>query len=125
MPTYDYKCSCGEIEPDYITGIGGPHPECPECGSVMSRCFGAPAVIGVMPSKPIVSKQLGMTFETNAAYRSYLKSKGLTDCDKSDSTIQSMRDRARNAADATARKSGYRDHEDKVAKRKAAKLAKA
>jgi hypothetical protein len=92
---------------------------CPECeDSLLTPLISGARTIGITHSKPVVSEQLGRTFETNSQLRAYEKQNGGEWVDKNDSYVVRMKDRARNACDVTARRLGYRDHDHRVQVRK-------
>tara|TARA_R110001583_G_scaffold21404_2_gene81285 strand:+ start:2449 stop:2718 length:270 start_codon:yes stop_codon:yes gene_type:complete len=72
-----------------------------------------------MPSKPIVIKQVGKSFETGSAYRQYQRENpGFEVVSENSSTWQKHHHKAREKAEAKARKQGYRDFEAKQVHRK-------
>jgi len=81
-----------------------------------------PQVVGIQSATPEYSKQLNKTFYSNAEKRDYLKSKGIVEFSKGDSTDRKFADAARARADIAARKMG---HNDEDARRSAVKKEEA
>jgi predicted nucleic acid-binding Zn ribbon protein len=45
MPIFDYFCSCGAIKPDELVKTSDERVKC-NCGKVMTKGIGAPALLG-------------------------------------------------------------------------------
>lgn len=85
----------------------------------MTTVISEVALVGPMPSKPLVVAQVGKTFESGSEWRDYQRKN--PDCQilSADSAAwRKHRDAAAEKANARARKAGYRDLEDRKVKRK-------
>ena len=71
MPFYDFKCpdGCGYFEDIFVPLAEHGKTTCPECSALLTTVISEVALVGPMPSKPIVIKQVGKSFETGSAYR--------------------------------------------------------
>tara|TARA_R100001510_G_C7636582_1_gene194672 strand:+ start:56 stop:472 length:417 start_codon:yes stop_codon:yes gene_type:complete len=121
MPIYDFKCpdGCGYFNDIFVPLAQHGKTTCPECSAVLETVISEVALIGPMPSKPLVVKQVGKTFENGADWREYQRKN--PDCEilSADSAAwRKHRDAAAEKAEATARRMGYRDLEDKKKRRK-------
>tara|TARA_R110002020_G_scaffold70930_14_gene183725 strand:- start:399 stop:815 length:417 start_codon:yes stop_codon:yes gene_type:complete len=121
MPMYDFKCpdGCGYFNDIFVPLAQHGKTTCPECGALMTTVISEVALVGPMPSKPLVVAQVGRSFESGAEWRDYQRKN--PDCEilSSDSTAwRKHRDKAAEKAEATARKMGYRDLADKKTKRR-------
>ena len=121
MPVYDFKCpdGCGYFHDIYVPLSEHGTTTCPECSAVMTTVISEVALVGPMPSKPLVVEQVGRTFESGAEWRQYQREN--PDCEilSSDSTAwRKHRDKVAEKAEARARKGGSRDLADKKARRK-------
>ena len=111
---YDFKCpdGCGYFNDIFVPLAQHGKTTCPECGALMTTVISEVALVGPMPSKPLVVAQVGRSFESGAEWRDYQRK-------TSDSTAwRKHRDKAAEKAEATARKMGYRDLADKKTKRR-------
>lgn len=124
MPLYDYKCeACHIVVEDVFVGLSDKeHPSCSECDAEMRRLVVPIPTVGPTWSKPIVSKQLRKTFDSQKKYDEYLRSKGLSEVAADDKVIADMKFESRTSAEATSRRMGYRDWEDRSQRRKAERL---
>tara|TARA_R100000700_G_C3162831_1_gene138522 strand:+ start:1034 stop:1459 length:426 start_codon:yes stop_codon:yes gene_type:complete len=118
MPTYTGMCvPHGEFEAikkasEYIRDGGLFCPVCNEKATTIIRK--APAVIGPLPSKQLSIDQIGRSFSSPEEQRAYFNHrKDRVIVGKDDSAWINHRDSVRNQADRTARKQGFRDHEDR------------
>ena len=114
MPMYDFKCpdGCGYFNDIFVPLAQHGKTTCPECGALMTTVISEVALVGPMPSKPLVVAQVGRSFESGAEWRDYQRK-------NPDSTAwRKHRDKAAEKAEATARKMGYRDLADKKTKRR-------
>jgi|TARA_R110001592_G_scaffold108679_1_gene303534 putative FmdB family regulatory protein len=121
MPFYDFKCpdGCGYFEDIFVPLAEHGKTTCPECSSLLTTVISEVALVGPMPSKPIVIKQVGKSFETGSAYRQYQRENpGFEVVSENSSTWQKHHHKAREKAEAKARKQGYRDFEAKQVHRK-------
>lgn len=112
MPLVDLACDkCMIVFTDEIVRNGDPPLECDQCGDSLRRLFSGNAVaIGALHSKPIVFKQIGRVFETNAEQRDYFRANpNLEVISKNDSAYASFYGRVREANEVTSRGMGYRD----------------
>ena len=112
MPLYDFKCNkdCGYFEDMFIPLARKDEARCPDCGGTITTRIGSVAPIGPMPSKPLRVDHIGRTFTSNAEFRQYQREN--SDCAilSADSTEwRNHVDRAREKAEKTAKKKGYRD----------------
>ena len=73
MPFYDFKCpsGCGYFGDIFVPLSEHGTTTCTECGDVLETVISEVALIGPMPSKPLVMKQLGRTFESGSEWRQY------------------------------------------------------
>ena len=118
MPTYTGRCAdCGEFEEvmratEYLNLGGLSCPYCKEKAATVIR--NAPAFIGPRVSSSLKVDQIGQTFsspEEQKAYFARRKDRRLVSAN--DSSFKAHRDQVRNQVDATARKQGFQDHEDR------------
>ena len=118
MPTYTGRCSgCGEFEEimratEYLASGGLVCPFCKEKADTVIR--NAPAFVGPRVSSALKVDQIGQTFssvEEQKAYFNRRKDRRLVSA--SDSSFKAHRDQVRNQVDATARRQGFQDHEDR------------
>jgi|TARA_R110002012_G_scaffold76891_4_gene194455 putative FmdB family regulatory protein len=121
MPMYDFKCpaGCGYFNDIYVPLAQHGKTTCPECNAKLETVISEVALVGPMPSKPLVVKQVGKSFENGADWREYQRKN--PDCEilSADSTAwRKHRDMAAEKAEATARRMGYRDLADKKKRRK-------
>lgn len=128
MPMYDFKCpdGCGYFNDIFVPLSEHGKTTCPECHALMSTVISEVALIGPMPSKPLVVKQVGRTFESSSEWRDYQRAN--PDCQIVSADSQQWRkhrDLVVEKAEAKAKKAGYRDLADKKDRRKKekAKLA--
>lgn len=130
MPIYQLRCQDCEYEFETICRFDERDScVCEECGgptdSVITGDHGIP--VGAVWDKKITqfSKQIGRSFDTNAEARQYFRENpGWVPISKDDKLMKDRRDFHLNGADATARKSGYRDHEHKMREIKKEKTRK-
>jgi putative FmdB family regulatory protein len=121
MPMYDFKCpdGCGYFNDIFVPLAQHGKTTCPECNAVLETVISEVALIGPMPSKPLVVKQIGKTFENGSDWRDYQRKNPDCEIVSADSSAwRKHRDMAAEKANATARRMGYRDLEDKKKKRK-------
>jgi len=121
MPMYDFKCpdGCGYFHDIFVPLAQHGKTTCPECGALMSTVISEVALIGPMPSKPLVVKQVGKTFESGAEWREYQRKNPDCQIVSADSSEwRNHRDKVAAKADARARKMGFRDFEDRKNQRK-------
>jgi|TARA_R110002012_G_scaffold48073_3_gene125605 putative FmdB family regulatory protein len=118
MPTYNGRCdSCGEFEDlmkasEYLKQGGLFCPTCKKSATTLIRK--APAIIGPMPSRTMDIDQIGQNFSSPQEKRAYFnRRKDRMIVSKNDPTWTNHYDSVRNGADQTARKQGFRDHEDR------------
>jgi len=121
MPMYDFKCpdGCGYFNDIYVPLSQHGKTTCPECDALMTTVIGDVALIGPMPSKPLVVGQVGRTFESGKDWRDYQRNN--PDCrivSAGSTEWRKHRDAVAEKADARAKKAGYRDFADKKARRK-------
>ena len=115
MPLFDFECrSCGEFFEDHLSPS---HPTvCPDCGEPVSKQVQEPAgVIGIVSSNAKVNHQMGMVFTSNKQEREFFKrNPNIRELIKGSPDEIKFRDKVRGRAERSAKKQGYRDHEDKV-----------
>jgi len=121
MPMYDFKCpeGCGYFNDIFVPLSQHGKTTCPECNALMTTVIGDVALIGPMPSKPLVVGQVGRTFESGKDWREYQRNN--PDCrivSAGSTEWRKHRDVVAEKADARAKKAGYRDFADKKARRK-------
>lgn len=123
MPAYDYVCVCG-FEDEIIHPVRACDDvwACPDCGAAMRRRLTAVATIGAMPSKPIVLGQTGIAATSNSEVREYERQNpNHRVVSSADSWWRRHKDTARENAEAQARKQGWRDLDERIARQKEAK----
>tara|TARA_R100001015_G_C4595288_1_gene150529 strand:+ start:268 stop:684 length:417 start_codon:yes stop_codon:yes gene_type:complete len=125
MPFYDFKCpsGCGYFGDIYVPLSEHGTTTCSECGDVLETVISEVALIGPMPSKPLVMKQLGRTFESGSEWRQYQREN--PDCamvSADSSAWREHKEAVRDKAEARARREGYRDFDDKKQRRKEEKI---
>ena len=121
MPVYDFKCpaGCGYFNDVFVPLAQHGKTECPECSAVLTTVISEVALIGPMPSKPLVVKQIGKSFESESAWKKYQRENPDSAVVSADSQQwKKHRDAVREKADARSRKMGYRDFEHRSAHRK-------
>mgnify|MGYP003133771239 FL=1 len=116
MPIYDINCECGNRSTlDRVRDDG--LALCDECGAMAprSRVYRV-AFTGEFhtASSEFVSKQLGKTFSSKAAFDRYLEDNDMHVM--SDSERRNFKDDVRSRNDQAARDQGYRDREDRLTK---------
>jgi len=118
MPTYNGRCnSCGEFEDlmkasEYLKQGGLFCPHCKKEATTLIRR--APAIIGPMPSNTMNIDQIGQNFSSPEEKRAYFnRRKDRAIVSKNDPKWIKHYDSVRNGADQSARKQGFRDHEDR------------
>ena len=122
MPIYDIACDssqeCGYFEDVVISLADLDDAVCPSCAGPIRRLLRPVRTIGPMPSKPLTIKQIGRSFESAGELRKYQKDNPDVQLLSPDS--KKWRDkvsRVREKANNCAKNQGYRDLEDKQAKR--------
>lgn len=128
MPVYDFKCpdGCGYYSDIYVPLSEHGTTTCPDCNKVMETVIGPVVTIGPMPSKPLVVKQVGRSFESDREWKAYQRDNPDCAIVSADSNAwREHRDTAYAKAEATARKQGYNDLEHKHTTRKKEKAKKA
>ena len=125
MPFYDFKCpsGCGYFGDIYVPLSEHGTTTSSECGDVLETVISEVALIGPMPSKPLVMKQLGRTFESGSEWRQYQREN--PDCamvSADSSAWREHKEAVRDKAEARARREGYRDFDDKKQRRKEEKI---
>lgn len=118
MPSYTGRCTeCGEFEEimratEYLKAGGLTCPYCKQNAPTVIRK--APAFIGPRGSSSLQVDQIGQTFSSPAEQRAYFaRRKDRRLVSANDSSFQEHRDQVRNQVDATAKRQGFRDHEDR------------
>lgn len=112
MPLYDFRCDtgCGYFEDMLIPLARLDDAVCPDCQGDITIRIGAVMTIGPMPSKPLRIGQVGRSFESSSELREYKKKNPNSEIiDAGSSEWRSHVDRAREKAEATAVRRGYRD----------------
>jgi hypothetical protein len=132
MPRYDMRCpSCG-WEGEIACSVSVmDQQQCDElvshdgsaiCGARLQALVSPVQAIGALWSKPIVVEQLGgKRFESTREYNRFLREKGFSEADKSDSTVRKTLDAARERGDVTARAQGFRDQDHRTQVKRAEK----
>jgi len=120
MPLYDFRCNggCGYFADMFIPLADIDNAVCPECQAGITIRIGAVMTIGPMPSKPLKISQVGRSFESASEYRDYQRQN--PDCaiiDAGSSEWRKHVDTAREKAEKTAKRRGYRDLNDQHQKR--------
>jgi putative FmdB family regulatory protein len=121
VPLYDFRCDegCGYFEDMFIPLARLDDAVCPDCqGSITTR-IGSVMTVGPMPSKPLRIGQVGRSFESSSELREYKKknpNSAIIDADSSE--WRAHVDRAREKAEATAVRRGYRDLAQQKEKRR-------
>ena len=121
MPFYDFKCpdGCGYFNDVFVNLAQHGKTECPECSALLTTVISEVALIGPMPSKPLVVKQIGKSFESEREWKKYQRANPDSAIVSADSKQwRDHRDAVRNKADARSRKMGYRYFEHRKADRK-------
>jgi putative FmdB family regulatory protein len=128
VPIYDFKCpeGCGYFNDIVVPLAEHGKTTCPECGALMSTVISEVALIGPMPSKPLVVGQIGKSFESGSEWREYQRKN--PDCAIVSADSKQWKDHhhmARSKAERKAKKQGYNDleHKRKTRKKEKAKLA--
>lgn len=127
MPLYDFRCNgeCGYFTDMFIPLAKVDNAVCPECHSSITIRIGAVMTVGPMPSKPLKVSQIGRTFESASELREYKKQNPGWDMMSADSTSWRKHvDTAREKAEKTAKRRGYRDLAQQHEQRRAEKAKK-
>lgn len=117
MPIYRVNCPCGETEVFTRAVVDGASVVC-DCGRTTRKLPATFAFSGEFhtASSEYHNHQLGMTFESTAAFERYIAGQGLVLSSAEEG--KAMKDEAHESADTWAKKQGYRDRDDQVAKMK-------
>tara|TARA_Y100001972_G_C7641605_1_gene322396 strand:+ start:530 stop:943 length:414 start_codon:yes stop_codon:yes gene_type:complete len=120
MPLYDFRCKgeCGYYTDMFIPLAEVDNAVCPDCQGEISIRIGAVMTIGPMPSKPLKISHVGRSFESASEYRDYQRNN--PDCAILEANSTEWRkhvDVAREKAEKTAKRRGYRDLADQREKR--------
>ena len=121
MPFYDFKCpeGCGYFNDVFVPLAEHGKTQCSDCGAVLQTVISEVALIGPMPSKPLVVKQIGKSFESESAWKKYQRENPDSAIVSADSQQwRKHRDAVQEKADARSRKMGYRDFEHRKTERK-------
>lgn len=116
MPLYDVRCTagCGRFEDIFVVLQEADSMECPKCSGSVVRLVSPVRAIGALFSKPIEHSQIGKSFETNEEFRQYKRDHPEAKFVEKDSVEwRSHYDAVRNHCDATSKKQGFRDNEDR------------
>ena len=121
MPMYDFKCpeGCGYFHDVYVPLAEHGKTQCTDCGAVLTTMINEVALVGPMPSKPLVVGQIGRTFESEREWKAYQRKN--PDCailSANSKQWRDHRDAAAEKANNKAKKQGYRDLADKQKRRK-------
>jgi len=120
MPLYDFRCKgeCGYYTDMFIPLAEVDNAVCPDCQGEISIRIGAVMTVGPMPSKPLKVSHVGRSFESASEYRDYKRNN--PDCAILEANSTEWRkhvDVAREKAEKTAKRRGYRDLADQREKR--------
>ena len=120
MPLYDFHCKgeCGYYTDMFIPLAEVDNAVCPDCQGEISIRIGAVMTVGPMPSKPLKVSHVGRSFESASEYRDYQRNN--PDCAILEANSTEWRkhvDVAREKAEKTAKRRGYRDLADQREKR--------
>ena len=121
MPFYDFKCpeGCGYFNDVFVPLAEHGKTQCSDCGAVLQTVISEVALIGPMPSTPLVVKQIGKSFESESAWKKYQRENPDSAIVSADSQQwRKHRDAVKEKADARSRKMGYRDFEHRKTERK-------
>tara|TARA_R110002020_G_scaffold457273_1_gene674136 strand:- start:47 stop:463 length:417 start_codon:yes stop_codon:yes gene_type:complete len=121
MPFYDFKCpdGCGYFADIFVPLAEHGKTTCPECQSLLVTVISEVALVGPMPSKPLVVKQIGKSFDNGADWRQYQKENpGFEILSAESKAWDNHKTKAREKVEATAKRQGYRDLADKQQQRK-------
>jgi len=117
MPLYEGECrqGCGRFEDVMkVHEYEADGLICPECGLAARTIISAAPTVGPMPSKPLVIDQIGKSFTSRAEMRRYFAARpDRKIVDPNDSSFTNLKDHAHAQADASAKKLGFTDHEDR------------
>tara|TARA_E500000305_G_C3892706_1_gene174963 strand:- start:33 stop:449 length:417 start_codon:yes stop_codon:yes gene_type:complete len=121
MPFYDFKCpeGCGYFNDIFVPLAQHGKTECSDCGALLTTVISEVALIGPMPSKPLVVKQIGKSFESERDWKKYQREN--PDCAIVSADSKQWRDHkdlARAKVESRSKKMGYRDFEDRKTRRK-------
>ena len=118
MPYYDFKCpdGCGYYTDIYVPLSEHGTTTCPSCSTVLETVISEVALIGPMPSKPLVVSHIGKYQRQNPGW----------DILSPDSKAwKDHRDAAHEKADKAAQRQGFNDLEHKRSVRKKDKAKRA
>lgn len=121
MPFYDFKCpdGCGYFNDIFVPLAEHGKTTCPECQGLLTTVIGDVATIGPMPSKPLVVNQIGRSFDNGADWRQYQnENPGFEILSADSSAWEKHKTKVREKVEATARRQGFRDLEDRRQQKK-------
>jgi len=116
MPIYDVRClaDCGYFHDLYFPVSECDNITCPVCSNATEIIIRTVPTIGPMPSKPLVVKQLGKTFESAKELRDYKRANpDLQFMPSSGTNWQSHKDKVREKANLRCQKAGFNDLKDR------------
>ena len=125
MPEYTYVCKGQDCGLDYDVYMSYAEFDenkdkvlcCDECGADMYRSVSAVPTVGITWSKPMVIKQIGRSFSSNAEMRAYFDARPNLEIQSPDSQEwRQFHDGVKEDAEASSRKMGFndREHEKRV-----------
>ena len=128
MPVYDFKClgDCGFFHDIIVSLKEKESIICPSCEGPLRTVISAVPTIGPMPSKPLVVKQVGKSFDSLGAWNKYQRENPDVEILSAQSDKwRKHTDTVREKAEARAKSHGFRDFEDCQAQRKKRKAKRA
>jgi putative FmdB family regulatory protein len=128
MPIYDFKClgDCGFFHDIIVSLQEKEQIICPSCEGQMRTIISAVATIGPMPSKPLVVKQVGKSFDSVGEWNKYQREHPDVEILSAGSDKwQKHKDTVREKAESRAKQHGFRDFEDRQTQRTKRKAKRA
>ena len=73
MPVYDFKCpdGCGYFNDIFVPLSEHGKTTCNSCGALLETVISEVALVGPMPSMPLVVDQVGRSFESTSEFNEY------------------------------------------------------
>ena len=124
MPFYDFKCTsgCGYFHDVFVPLSKHGEQKCPSCGEGLTTVIGVVHTVGPMPSKPLVVNQIGRKFESRFEFDQYQRENpGFEVLSANSSKWKKHKESVRERVEASAKRMGFRDHEDRISHSKKAK----
>ena len=117
MPVYDFKCpdGCGYFNDIFVPLSEHGKTTCNSCGALLETVISEVALVGPMPSKPLVVDQVVRSFESTSEFNEYQRKNPDCAVVSADSTHwRQHKDAAREKVESRAKRQGFKDREHQV-----------